>query len=182
VIDCPLGKVTQLPAEAPVVDYLVKPVTRDRLLVSLRQLGPHVRHVLVVDDDPDMARLIAQMVNGAGRRYHVTIAYDGAEALRALHEAPPDALLLDILMPGIDGHAVLREMRVDDRLRSLPTIVVSAPSQRDDGISAGRVVLGQDGGLTVGQAMRLVKAGLDLLFPATGAQETDPALPRASLD
>jgi CheY-like chemotaxis protein len=107
------------------------------------------------------------------------IAYDGAEALRALREAPPDALLLDILMPGVDGHAVLREMRLDDQLRSLPTIIVSAPSQRDDGIIAGRVVLGQDGGLTVGQAMRLVKAGLDLLFPATGAQETDPALPLA---
>ncbi len=175
-ISCPLVELRPLVDEPPVVDYLVKPVSRDRLAAAIQRLGRPAQRVLVVDDDPDMARLIAQMVRGTGRRRRVSVVYDGAEALQALREKLPDVLLLDLLMPGVDGHAVLQEMRADERLRAIPTIVVSAPAQRDDGIRVGPVVVGRAGELSVGQAMQLVKAGLDLLFPAERpAPETDRA-------
>lgn len=167
LVSCPLYEPETFEEEGGlVVAHLVKPVTRDRLLSVLRQLGRETREILVVDDDPDLARLLAQMARGTRRRYQVSLAYDGDEALRRLRESPPDAVLLDLLMPGMDGRGVLREMGADERLRKVPVIVISAPRRGEDVIVAGPVSVSRSEGLTVGEAMRLVKAGLEVLFPS----------------
>lgn len=186
-VSCPLYEPEPIQAGAgPVVEQLAKPITRDQLAAALRRLGPHVSELLIVDDDPDLARLIAQMARGAGP-YRVTIAYDGEEALRVLETGPCDAILLDVLMPGLDGRGVLRAMNRDERLRRVPVIVITSPHQGEEGIVAGPVSVGRAGGLTVGEAMGLVRAGLNALFPSldepespTVAADTDRA-PRGAL-
>ena len=66
--------------------------------------------VLVVDDDPDIRSLLALALDHAG--LSVRVAADGAEALAALAEHAPDAVVLDVMMPGIDGFEVLRRRKV----------------------------------------------------------------------
>jgi adenylate cyclase len=80
-------------------------------------------HVLVVDDDALNRRLLTATLAREGLR--TTSANDGAEALAALRDDPPDVILLDIVMPGIDGIGVLEKIKADEALRHLPVIMIS---------------------------------------------------------
>ena len=87
-------------------------------------MGPNNCSVLVVDDD-EMNRLtLAGLLEGEG--YRARIAEDGYQALEALEDQEFDAVLLDILMPGIDGLEVLRQVKADSRMWRTPVIVISA--------------------------------------------------------
>src|SRR4051812_39304122 len=87
------------------------------------------RRVLVVDDEPDTAHLIAEHLELFG--VDVEIVTDGAEALERLRDEEFDAVTLDVLMPGMSGFEVLRELRNDPRLADLPVVVVSVFSGRE---------------------------------------------------
>jgi adenylate cyclase len=80
-------------------------------------------HVLVVDDDALNRRLLTATLAREGIR--TTTAKDGAEALSAIEEDPPDVVLLDIEMPGIDGFEVLERVKADEGTRHLPVIMIS---------------------------------------------------------
>lgn len=80
-------------------------------------------HVLVVDDDALNRRLLTATLAREGHR--TTTATDGGEALAALREEPPDVILLDIEMPGIDGFEVLERIKGDEAVRHLPVIMIS---------------------------------------------------------
>jgi DNA-binding response OmpR family regulator len=87
-------------------------------------MGADGRSVLVVDDD-EMNRLtLAGLLESEGYRAHTV--EDGYRALEALEEEPFDAILLDILMPGIDGLEVLRQVKADSRMWRIPVVVISA--------------------------------------------------------
>jgi signal transduction histidine kinase/DNA-binding NarL/FixJ family response regulator len=88
------------------------------------------RRVLVVDDEREIAELIAGQL--AAVDVNATIASSGDEALALLRSDRFDALTLDILMPGRDGFAVLREIRNDSELRSIPIVFVSVFSSRSE--------------------------------------------------
>jgi signal transduction histidine kinase/CheY-like chemotaxis protein len=180
VIRCPFYQV-QAGLTDEIAGYLSKPVTRDRLTAAIRRLGRGVRRIAVIDDDVTFARLVARMIRSTSSRYQVATFHDAAAALDAMRLDPPDAVLLDVLMPGLDGHAVLREMKSDATLRAIPTIVLSAFQSGDERVLAGDLTLGRRDGMSVGEAMRLVKAGLDLLLlQSTPTTEPIRALPRAS--
>ena len=81
-------------------------------------------HVLVVDDD-ELARMeISRCVEQQG--YSVSLAEDGAQALDMLRSQTFGLVLLDLLMPGVDGFEVLRQMKADATLREVPVIVITA--------------------------------------------------------
>ena len=80
-------------------------------------------HVLVVDDDTLNRRLLTATLAKEGIR--TTSATDGAQALDAIREDPPDVVLLDIEMPGIDGFEVLERIKGDEAVRHLPVIMIS---------------------------------------------------------
>jgi DNA-binding response OmpR family regulator len=81
-------------------------------------------YLLVVDDDPMNRMLLAHGLKQEG--HEVTLAEDGAEALDLLHDDAFDVVLLDILMPGMDGYEVLAEIKKDSTLRHIPVIMISA--------------------------------------------------------
>jgi two-component system alkaline phosphatase synthesis response regulator PhoP len=82
--------------------------------------------ILVVDDDPDMRLAIASVLNS--RSYEIIEACDGREALRKVKEDKPDLMLLDLLMPEMDGFAVVKELRSsqDKRYPDIPVLVISS--------------------------------------------------------
>jgi signal transduction histidine kinase/DNA-binding response OmpR family regulator len=87
------------------------------------------RRVLVIDDEPETARLIAERLEPFG--VECEIVHDGATALQRLRDEDFDAMTLDVLMPGMSGFEVLRELRGDPRLSDLPVVVVSVFSGRE---------------------------------------------------
>lgn len=94
--------------------------------------------VLVVDDQPMNVKLIATHLLAAG--YEVLKAYDGEEALRITKSEFPDIILLDIMMPGIDGYEVTERLKKDQYLSIIPIVLVTALSGIDDkvkGLNAG---------------------------------------------
>ncbi|MHB0874520.1 MAG: ATP-binding response regulator [Anaerolineae bacterium] len=115
-----------------VKEHLPKPVTRRRLLETLRRVCPGAERVMVVDDDPTMRRLLATALESAGCGYRVDTVASGRAALSRLLERPPHVLLLDLCLPDISGFEVLAAMRQDDLLRSVPVITVSAYVSQDD--------------------------------------------------
>jgi CheY-like chemotaxis protein len=84
--------------------------------------------VLVVDDDLEIRAFLALALEDEG--YEVTTAVDGA-ALRAARDQHPDVILLDLMMPGMDGAEVSRQLRADPATEAVPIIVMSAHDRLD---------------------------------------------------
>ena len=85
-------------------------------------------HALVADDEPHIGRIIKMKLEQGP--FRVTLAYDGREALEVLRRNPDIGLvLLDLMMPYLSGLDVLAEMKRDDKLRTVPTIVLTAAGQ-----------------------------------------------------
>ena len=93
------------------------------------------RKVLLVDDDAPARRLLGASLRAAG--FDLTAAADGAEALAAMESSPPDVLVLDFAMPGLDGAEVCRRLRASDRtaLQQLPVIMLTAHTGEADEIA-----------------------------------------------
>ncbi|WP_257458528.1 response regulator [Archangium lipolyticum] len=83
-----------------------------------------MRHVLIVDDEPDIANVLAELLGEEG--FDVRVVHDGRQALAAMAEKKPDLLITDLMMPRMDGHTLIREVRGSEALRDLPILVMSA--------------------------------------------------------
>jgi PAS domain S-box-containing protein len=110
-------------------DYLMKPFDREAILGALTRLAP-VREeerpadLLVVDDDPQVIDLVRQLLEG--EPYAVRAAADGQEALDAVAGQLPDIMLLDLLMPRLDGFGVIAQLQQDPAYRDIPIIILTA--------------------------------------------------------
>jgi DNA-binding response OmpR family regulator len=94
--------------------------------------------ILVADDDEDILMLLSFHLERAG--YDVVRARTGPEALETATELRPVLAVLDVMMPGLDGFEVTRELRADARTRSMPVILLTARAQATDvaqGMAAG---------------------------------------------
>ena len=95
--------------------------------------------ILAVDDTPDNLSLLAGLL---GEHYRVKVATNGTKALELAKSSPPDLILLDIMMRGVDGYEVLERLRADDSLRDIPVIMISAVGEIESVIRC--VELGAD--------------------------------------
>lgn len=93
-------------------------------VVKNARAGTHAARILVVDDDPDLRHSLVEVLEDEG--YEVSCANNGEEALRALARAAPNAILLDLTMPVMDGWTFRDVQRNDPRLAGIPTVVISA--------------------------------------------------------
>jgi two-component system alkaline phosphatase synthesis response regulator PhoP len=96
------------------------------------------KRILVVDDEIYIVHILEFTLTMEG--YEVLTAADGEEALRRLEQDRPDLVVLDIMMPKVDGYEVLRRIRADEEFRQLPVILLSAkgrPIDRDTGLEIG---------------------------------------------
>jgi threonine synthase len=107
---------------------------QEGLLAALQRLDERVRSIAIVDDNPDAARLISRILQATGA-YQIYTAADGRAGLRLIRERRPDLVVLDLMMPELDGFAVLDALRADSATQDIPVIVVTAkeltPQERD---------------------------------------------------
>ena len=98
------------------------------------------KRILVIDDEPMVIKMVTDALTGRG--FDVTSAPNGYEGLIAAHNLGPDLILLDVVMPDIDGHEVARRLRKDERTKDIPIIHLSAIGDFDQQLAA------MDGGLS----------------------------------
>jgi signal transduction histidine kinase/CheY-like chemotaxis protein len=96
-----------------------------------KESGPPSRRVLVVDDNPDHLEVLAELLRGRG--YDVVEAHDAFEALRIISEKKPDACVIDIGLPGMDGYELARKLREIPETRSSRLIAVTGYGTKADG-------------------------------------------------
>lgn len=109
-------------------DYLTKPVDRERLMNIVGRYRKEAGPILVVEDEPDIREMTRRTLEKEG--WQVMVAENGRVALEALDLVRPEVVLLDLMMPELDGFGFVREVRrraeTDETLRELPIIVVTA--------------------------------------------------------
>ncbi len=159
-------------------DYLVKPVSRRALLATIQRLCPNAQSVLIVDDEPDAQRLFRRMLVSSGRGYRVLRATDGRQALSILRHDHPDIVLVDLIMPDMDGFQLLAAKNADSALRDIPSIIVSAQDPTGQPIVTSAVAVTRRGGLSVQQLLGAVEALSEIASPAKPT--ADRALPGTS--
>ena len=86
--------------------------------------------ILVVDDERHIVRLVQVNLERAG--YEVTTAYDGVEAIEAVQSELPDMIILDVMMPRMDGLEALKELRANEQTKDIPVIMLTAKAQDAD--------------------------------------------------
>ena len=127
-------------------DYLVKPILEEDLIHSLNRLNGDgsINEVLVIDDDPNDLRLVEKILQEHSR-YKPVLAEGGLNGWETLLAHPPQAIILDLFMPDLDGFTILERMRSTARLRDIPVVVISgvdlSPEQRKQLENLGKRLL-----------------------------------------
>ena len=147
---------TGRPAAAPVPQ-------EEGLLAALERLDERVQSVGIIDDDPNAVRLLKRILQARGQ-YILHEASNGHEGLEMIRRERPDAVLMDLMMPGLDGFGLLEIMKQEDALKDIPVIVVSAkeltPNERRR--LAGQVqALLQKGSFTDQDLLGDIRAAID---------------------
>jgi len=159
-------------------EYLVKPIDPERLrgvlgsLDALRQPGDGT--VLIVDDDAALRDVLSSYLSQEGWR--VATAEDGEHALALLEQEHPAAMVLDLMMPRVDGFEVLRAVRAQPATRDLPIIVVTAKDLTEEdrerlARNAERVIVKQ--AMTVDDLRREIRGLLATRTPLGTTKEAD---------
>ena len=86
--------------------------------------------LLLVDDEPDLVQMVSVRLKAAG--YEIATAYDGQEALEKVRQAQPDLMILDLMLPKLDGYKVCRLLKFDERTRVIPILIFTARAQVED--------------------------------------------------
>ena len=165
VIQCSLPSHAWLAEDLAVLASLNKPVTADRLLPELKKLDT-ASDILVVDDDRGFVQLMHRMLEGSGQ-YRVRHAYDGGRGLAAMSERRPDVVLLDLMMPEMDGFELLQAMRGQPGLADVPVILLTASSFAEDTLRrhSGRVLVQRGEGFGSGEVLHCLQAIIGALVP-----------------
>lgn len=104
------------------------------------QTSPELATILIVDDTPENLSVLGELLQPT---YRVRAANSGRRALQIAHSSPrPDLILLDVMMPEMDGYAVLNALRADPETRAIPVIFVTAMdsiSDEERGLDCGAV-------------------------------------------
>jgi len=86
--------------------------------------------ILIVDDEQDIVESLSFMLQSQG--YETICAYDGEEGLKLAKEAAPDLIMLDVMMPKINGYKICRLLKYDAKYKNIPVIMLTARSQESD--------------------------------------------------
>ena len=93
------------------------------------------KRIVLVEDEPNIIEAISFILSRAG--WNVSTHANGETALEAIRRAAPDAVLLDVMLPGRSGYDILRDLRADPDLRGLPVLMLTARGQKKDRELAG---------------------------------------------
>lgn len=145
--------------------YLIKPVSQEKLLLTLTNLNRPLKTILIVDDEEDELHLFVRHLEASGHPYQILQVTNGRRALNMLRTRHPDLMLLDLTMPGMDGFQVLEEKHRDPTIRDIPVIIISARDPSGDPIISDTFTVTQSGGLSQRNLIACIQAIGNILAP-----------------
>lgn len=160
------------------LNYITKPLNNAELIkvverqISDNRSNENAPTILIVDDEPSTAEMHARMISAWSPASHTLIARDGREALQIIHETHPDLVLLDLMMPALDGFGVLRAMRADPHCRDIPVIVLTGQTLTVDdmtNLGAGVSSVLKKGLFSTAETISRIESAL-LRSPALGSE------------
>jgi signal transduction histidine kinase len=125
------------PTAAALLDSPAEMAATAAVAGKTEMLGIPRPRILWADDNADMRDYVGRLLS---QHYDVTAVADGTAALMAARAAPPDLVLSDVMMPGLDGFGLLRELRAEERTRTIPVVLLSARAGEEsaiEGLHAG---------------------------------------------
>jgi len=152
------------------MDYLMKPMQADDLMRALTRQGLEIgsetekKNILIVDDEPGILDMHARMIQTQASHYRVLKAKNGREALSVLEQERVDLVLLDLMMPELDGFSVLERMRTQAKMREVPVVVLTAQvlSEGDMArLNRGVVTVLRKGVFNAAETLKHVAAALE---------------------
>ena len=179
IIGCSVPRQTERAAAAGALGHLTKPVSRDDLKAAIRSVGRPVRRVLVVDDDADALRLFRRMLSICDETLEIETALSGQQALDRLRSTSFDLVLLDVLMPDMDGWQALERLRKDTGTGDPSVIFLSAQNPADHPPTSKLLLATIDEGLSVNKLLRCSLELSALLLTPDG--ELDPTPPQTAV-
>jgi len=146
-----------------VADFITKPFSQRRIREAVERLLPEGRgEVLVVDDEPIVRRLVLETLRGEG--IELREAADGESALAEIAARKPDAVILDLMMPGLDGFGVLERLQANPETKFLPVLVLTGKrlsSTERDVLRARAVALLDKNAYSPQELRRLIELALE---------------------
>jgi signal transduction histidine kinase/CheY-like chemotaxis protein len=143
--------------------HLVKPISQQQMLQALDELDIKAGTILIVDDEPDALQLFRRMLVSSGRDYKILLAREGQEALNVIRERRPDVILLDLVMPKIDGFQFLELRSQQPDLLDIPIVIISARDPAGQPIVTNALAVTGGKGLSVRQLLVSMEALLKAL-------------------
>jgi len=135
----PSDAIRQKALEMGAADFITKPFKPEEILTKVKKaLGetgpeeshPQAKRILVVDDNPNIVKLLEYRLKA--NEYEVITAHDGEEALDKVRQMKPDLMILDVVIPKIDGYKVLSILRADEQYKDIPVVMLTAHGQARD--------------------------------------------------
>lgn len=161
LLTCPLPSMRRLGVLLGAADYLPKPVTQEDLQQALVRLPRPPRTALVVDDNPHVVRLFSRILRASDPSLRVLEAFDGKAGLEIARSERPDVVLLDLVMPDMDGYAFLAEMANDPTLAQVQVIIVSVHSiEQESAPLKGEVRVARQADFSFTEIAQLLRATL----------------------
>jgi signal transduction histidine kinase/CheY-like chemotaxis protein len=178
LIGCALPLASEHRETPDIVDYLIKPVTRADLRDAVESLSQPPKRMLIVDDDGEVRALFSRILSELEMNLVVCTAADGDEAIQWMRRERFDLVLLDVVMPGMNGWEVLEKKREIAHMRDVPVLIVSAQDPEVQVASSNVFFVTTGAGVPIDYvledafrlAARLLKptATHDLAFQGTG--------------
>ncbi len=165
VIQCWLPGKAEAVKRLKVVSYLVKPIAYDTLISTVSSIGDHVKTVLLVDDKPEALQLFARMLSSTANGYRILQTTSGQRALNLLEERQPDVMLLDLIMPNMDGYEVLRIKQHNPAIKDIPVIIISSRDPTGEPILSNTLTVTRNTGLTGRELSECILAVSQVLSP-----------------
>ena len=165
VLHCQLPSLPTVLRQGRFRAILTKPVAAGALLEALRAAVPG-GDILIVDDDRGFVQLVLRMLQAAQWSGAIRWAYNGEEALQKLRQSPPAVVLLDMVMPGLDGIGLAETMSAESNLAGIPIIAVTgAPPEEARPAPARSFSVEKASGLREKDTLGLIRAALACLRP-----------------
>lgn len=174
VIRCAIPDRAEAANTLQVVSYLLKPIKKESLLAALEQIGKPIRSILLVDDNAEAIQLFSRMLSSAEHPLDIYRASSGLRALALMRERRPDVVLLDLVMPEMDGYEVLQAQREDDTIRDIPVIAISALDTAPGGYGTPFLSVSRGGGINLQDLLRCTEALTAVLAPPDAGPARGP--------
>ena len=167
VFTCSLPTTRWITDSHQVAAFLNKPVSSDQLLQTVAEIAPK-GPVLIVDDNPGFVGFVTRALESAGQLERVHTAYSGVEALTKAGAVLPSLILLDMILPEMNGLKVIEALKADETLAKIPVVLVSGAQlvQNNNSAHGECLQMVQPGGFTGEQLIQILRSALMVAAPA----------------